>query len=236
MPLRGRARGRRSSIDPSRAHRPGEIQKTADEIECIRRAQAINEVAIDDVKHDRRAGRARHRPHRRVPAAIFELGRVVEHRRPDLAGDAAVRSPTGRSRLTGDVVFPLVTTTARSSAATSSSSTTASTTRATMSDYGHTWIVGDETDAVKKSSARRYRAVIDAVRRRDEAGRHRARPHARREGGGGRPAHAVAPPLLPRARHRHRERGAAVRRHRPRRRRSTRPSCSRPASCSCSSR
>ena len=64
---------------------------------------------------------------------------------------------------TGDVVFPLVTTTARSSAATSIFVDNGINYEGYMSDYGHTWIVGEEADATKRSQCARYRAVIDAV-------------------------------------------------------------------------
>src|SRR5262249_37368221 len=49
MPLRA-ALGDRELVDASMVLGPAKLQKTADEIECIRRAQRINEVAIDHVK------------------------------------------------------------------------------------------------------------------------------------------------------------------------------------------
>ena len=96
MPLRAALAGR-ELVDPSVLLGQAKVQKTADEIECIRRAQRINEVAIDRREAARRARRTRHRPHRSVPPADLRARRVVEHRRPDLAGDAAARRPTARS-------------------------------------------------------------------------------------------------------------------------------------------
>ena len=76
------------------------ICKTADELECLRRAQAINEAAMVDVHAMLAPGLQGDRPHRHVLRAHLRAGHLVEHGRPDLAGDAAVdrRRPVHRDR------------------------------------------------------------------------------------------------------------------------------------------
>ena len=86
------------------------------------------------------------------------------------------------------------------------------------SDYGHTWIVGDEADAVKRDQCARYRAVIDAVIDAIEAGATALDLTRVAKEVGGRRAHAAGSRTSTSRTARHRERGAAVRGHRPRRR------------------
>ena len=216
VPAVGRAARPRARRRGHGASAPAKITKTPDELECIRRAQAINEAAMRVVRPLAKPGRAADRAVGRVPARGRRARRDREHRRPRVPGDAARRSrtvrtaspasPSSRSRprdeplRAGDVLWI----------------DTGINLHGYASDFGATWIVGHDPNDVR---ARSVRAVARGRRPRAgarEAGRDRGR--SRRGRAPRRRPAPVALVLLPRARHRHRQRGDAVRRDRPRRR------------------
>jgi len=161
MPLRS-ALAARELVDPSMLLGQAKIQKTADEIECIRRAQRINEVAIDHVKQLVAPGVRGTDLTAAFLQQIFELGASSNTVDPIWQ----VMPPSvadGPFTLTGDVVFPLVTTTAPFARGDVIFVDNGINYEGYQSDYGHTWVVGGEIDDVKKSQCARYRAVIDAV-------------------------------------------------------------------------
>jgi Xaa-Pro aminopeptidase len=161
MPLRAALAGR-ELVDPSILMGQAKIQKTADEIECIRRAQRINEVAIDHVKQMAAPGVRGTDLTAAFLQQIFELGASSNTVDPiwQVMPPSAADGPFS---LTGDVVFPLVTTTEPLTRGDVVFVDNGINYEGYQSDYGHTWVIGGDIDDTKRSQCARYRAVIDAV-------------------------------------------------------------------------
>jgi Xaa-Pro aminopeptidase len=161
MPLRA-ALGDRELVDASAILGQAKIQKTPDEIECIRRAQRINEVAIDHVKQLVAPGVRGTDLTAAFLQQIFALGASSNTVDPiwQVMPPSAADGPFS---LTGDVVFPLVTSSAPFAAGDVVFVDNGINYEGYQSDYGHTWVVGGEIDDTKRSQCARYRAVIDAV-------------------------------------------------------------------------
>jgi Xaa-Pro dipeptidase len=157
-----RALAPRDPQDASGVLTAAKLVKTGDELECIRRAQAINEAAIDDVLPLLAPG---------VPATELTgrfLRRIVE-----LGASANTVDPVwqvmppaiadGPHTVTGDVVFPTVTTERRFAAGEVVFVDTGINYEGYQSDYGHTWVVGWELDDHHREHCRRWLATVDAV-------------------------------------------------------------------------
>ncbi|MFA5884769.1 MAG: M24 family metallopeptidase [Acidimicrobiia bacterium] len=161
MPLRAAFAGR-ALMDPSVCLGRAKLEKTGDELECIRRAQKINEAAIADVKTMVKPGVRGTELTGRLLERIFELGAsantvdpIWQAMPPSIAD--------GPFTMTGDVIFPLVTTARPFEHGDVIWVDNGINYEGYQSDYGHTWIVGGDVDAVKKDQCARYRAVIAAV-------------------------------------------------------------------------
>jgi Xaa-Pro dipeptidase len=161
MPLRAAFAGR-SLMDPTVCLGRAKLQKTPDELECIRRAQRINEVAVADVKRMAEPGVRGTELTGHLLERIFELGAsantvdpIWQAMPPSIAD--------GPFTMTGDVIFPLVTTPRPYEKGDVIWVDNGISYEGYQSDFGHTWIVGGEVDAVKKDQCARYRAVIGAV-------------------------------------------------------------------------
>ncbi|MBM3661245.1 MAG: aminopeptidase P family protein [Actinobacteria bacterium] len=161
MPLRA-AFGTRPLADASVTLGRAKIQKTADELECIRRAQRINEAAIADVKAILRPGVRGTDLTGHLLERIFALGAsgntvdpIWQVMPPSIAA--------GPFTMTGDVVFPLRTTDRPFAAGDVIWVDNGIQYEGYQSDFGHTWIVGEAPDATRRDQCARYRAVIDAV-------------------------------------------------------------------------
>jgi len=138
------------------------LQKTADELACMRRAQRINEAAVADVKAMLAPGVRGTDLTARLLERAFALGAtgntvdpIWQVMPPSIA--------SGPRTLTGDVIFPLCTTTepfARGDVIWVDNGLQFA---GYQSDFGHTWIVGEAPDAIKRAQCARYRAVVDAV-------------------------------------------------------------------------
>ena len=162
MPLRAALAGR-DVVDASTVVTAAKVVKTADEIECIRRAQAINEAAIVDV-HEMLApgvrgteltGRLLHR--------AFELGAtgntvdpVWQVMPPSIAD--------GPYSAMGDVVFPTVTTDRPFADGDVVWVDNGLAYEGYQSDYGNTWVVGGAVGGRRRSQFARWGQVVDAVR------------------------------------------------------------------------
>jgi Xaa-Pro aminopeptidase len=141
---------------------PLRLVKTPDEIACIRRAQQINEQAMADVQ-------AAVRPGIRATdlSAVF-LRRVVE-----LGAHANTLDPIwevmpdridqGPHSLTGDVVFPTVTTDRVLGEGEVIWVDTGITWQGYDSDFGRTWVVGRDPTTRERDRFTRWRAVCDRV-------------------------------------------------------------------------
>jgi Xaa-Pro dipeptidase len=152
----------REPQDAAAALTAAKIAKTADELECIRRAQAINEAAIADVEDAAAPGVAATELTGLFLARILELGAsgntvdpVWQAMPPTIAA--------GPYSATGDVVFPTVTTTRRFAAGDVVFVDTGMHYEGYQSDYGHTWVIGWELDGRHREHARRWLEVVDAV-------------------------------------------------------------------------
>ena len=161
MPLRAAFAGR-ALVDPSVCLGRAKLQKTPDELECIRRAQKINEAAIADVKTMVKPGVRGTQLTGRLLERIFELGASANTVDPIWQAMPASIAD-GPFTMTGDVIFPLVTTPRPFEKGDVIWVDNGINYEGYQSDYGHTWIVGGEVDAVKKDQCARYRAVIAAV-------------------------------------------------------------------------
>ena len=161
MPLHAAFAGR-ALMDPSVCLGRAKLQKTSDELECIRRAQRINEVAIEDVKAMVRPGVRGTELTGRLLERIFELGASANTVDPIWQAMPASIAD-GPFTMTGDIIFPLVTTPRPFEQGDVIWVDNGISYQGYQSDYGHTWIVGGEPDAVKKDQCARYRAVIRAV-------------------------------------------------------------------------
>lgn len=161
MPLRAAFSGR-TLRDPSACIGRAKIQKTPDEIECIRRAQRINEVAVKDVKAAVRPGVRATELTGRLLERIFQLGASANTVDPIWQ----VMPPSiadGPYSLTGDVVFPLVTTPRPFAKGDVIWVDNGISYEGYQSDYGHTWVVGAGIDRSKRDQCQRYRAVVAEV-------------------------------------------------------------------------
>jgi len=152
----------RALADPGVTLGRAKIQKTPDELECIRRAQRINEAAIAAVKELVRPGTRGTELTGRLLEQIFALGAsgntvdpIWQVMPPSIA--------EGPFTMTGDVVFPLCTTARPYEAGDVIWVDNGIQYEGYQSDYGNTWVVGGPPDATKRDQCARYRAVVDAV-------------------------------------------------------------------------
>lgn len=161
MPLRAALAGV-ELLDPSGAISRAKAQKTPDEIECIRRAQAINETAAAEVKAMVAPGVRGTDLTGHFLEQIFALGASANTVDPIWQ----VMPPSiadGPRSVTGDVVFPLVTTPRPLEHGDVIWVDNGISYEGYQSDYGHTWVVGGEVDATRRDQCARYRAVVEAV-------------------------------------------------------------------------
>jgi Xaa-Pro aminopeptidase len=136
--------------------------KTADEIACIRRAQQINEEAMSEVQAALRPGI------RATDLSAVFLRRVLE-----LGAHANTLDPIwqvmparvddGPHSVTGDVVFPTVTTDRVLAEDEVIWVDTGITWEGYDSDFGRTWVVGREPSGRERDRFTRWRAVCDRV-------------------------------------------------------------------------
>ncbi len=161
MPLWQALAGR----DPEDASVPlgaAKIAKTPDELECIRRAQAINEAAIADLEPQVAPGVPATELTGRFLARILELGATGNTVDPVWqAMPASVAD--GPYTATGDVVFPTVTTGRRFREGDVIFVDTGIHYEGYQSDYGHTWVVGGDITERHREHAARWVDIVDGV-------------------------------------------------------------------------
>ena len=163
MPLRAAlATSGRPAGDATVALGAAKMCKSADEIECIRRATAINEAAIATVAATVVPGTRGTELTGRFLRCIFELGAAsntvdpIWQRMPGSITD-------GPYSATGDVVFPTVTTDRSFSEGDVVWVDNGLSYEGYQSDYGHTWVVGRDPDARQQAQARTWRDILGAV-------------------------------------------------------------------------
>jgi Xaa-Pro aminopeptidase len=138
------------------------LYKTSDELACIRTAQWINERAMLDVQAALRPGM------RCVDLSGFFLRRVFELGAHQNTVDPIwqVMPPSladGPRSVTGDLVFPTVTTARALERGDVVWVDTGITWEGYDSDFGRTWIVGNDPSPAQHDQHRQWRQVMDAV-------------------------------------------------------------------------
>jgi Xaa-Pro aminopeptidase len=139
---------------------PAKITKTDDELECIRRAQAINEDAVRIV-----------RP-RAVPGVrAVELSGVFLRAAAELGATSNTVDPvfqvmpssvaTGPFSITGEPVFPIPTWDQQLQAGDVMWIDTGINLYGYASDFGATWIIGRDPSATEAEQFARWRATVD---------------------------------------------------------------------------
>jgi Xaa-Pro aminopeptidase len=140
------------------------LVKTADELECIRRAQAINEEAMDDVRPHARPGVRQSDLSARFLRLVCELGATANAIDPIWQ----VVPPTiaeGPFTTTGHVAYPVPSTDRILRDGDVIWVDTGVTYLGYASDFGRTWVVGDppRPTARQRDQFRRWRDVVERV-------------------------------------------------------------------------
>jgi len=163
MPLRAELRARaRPYTDGGPAIGAAKACKTADELVCIRRAQAINEEAIAALAPTVTEGTRGTELTGAFLRHAFELGASANNVDPiwQVMPASIADGPTS---VTGDLVFPTVTTDRPFERGDVIWVDNGLAYEGYMSDYGHTWVVDAEPDAGLREQCRRWREVVDAT-------------------------------------------------------------------------
>ena len=142
---------------------PAKILKTDDEVECIRRAQAINELAMYDVYAGLRPGVRQTDLSGIFLRRIFELGASANM--VDPIWNAMARSiASGPFTVHGDVAFPLNSTDRILRQDDLLMVDTGMLYEGYASDFGRTWIVGRDTPSARQHDQfKRWKDVIARV-------------------------------------------------------------------------
>jgi Xaa-Pro aminopeptidase len=152
----------RTFVDASGVLGAAKICKTRDEIECLRRAQAVNEAAMVDVRSVLAPGVRATDLTARFFERIFELG-ISSSTVDPIWQVMAPSIAAGPYTATGDVVFPTATTPRILESGDVIFVDTGIGYEGYQSDFGHTWTVGEAPDAHRRDQAARWRAVVAAV-------------------------------------------------------------------------
>ena len=141
---------------------PLKLIKTGDELACIRAAQRLNERAMLDVYAALRPGLRQCDLSGLFLRRVFELG--ADQNTVDPIWEVMPESvSSGPSSVTGDVVFPTVTTDRVLAHGDVIWVDTGVTIAGYDSDFGRTWIVGAEPTSAQRDQFQRWKDVIDAV-------------------------------------------------------------------------
>jgi Xaa-Pro dipeptidase len=166
MPLRRAWMSRlpRVAVDDAAVHLMSEIKliKSGDELACIRAAQHLNEQAMLDVYAELRPGLRQCDLSGLFLRRVFELGadqNTVDPIWEVMPGSVAA----GPRSVTGDVVFPTLTTERVLTRGDVIWVDTGITLAGYDSDFGRTWIAGAEPTSAQRDQFRRWKDIIDAV-------------------------------------------------------------------------
>ncbi len=168
MPLWDALR-RREVVDAGAVMVPAKLTKTADELECIRRAQALNEEAIRTVRPAAAPGVRATDLSGMFLRAIAELGATANT--VDPVFQVMPRSvATGPYTVTGEPVFPIPTRADELGPGDVMWIDTGINLHGYASDFGATWIIGREPDDVERDQFARWRAIVDRALERVKPG------------------------------------------------------------------
>ena len=141
---------------------PLKLIKTRDELSCIRAAQRLNEQAMVDVYAALAPGVRQCELSGLFLRRAFELG--AHQNTVDPIWEVMPESvATGPRSVTGDLIFPTVTTERVLERGDVIWCDTGITLNGYDSDFGRTWTVGTEPTTGQRDQFRRWREVIDAV-------------------------------------------------------------------------
>ncbi len=159
----------RDVVDASAVLAPAKLTKTPDELECIRRAQEVNEQAMQVVRPLAVPGARATDLSGAFLRAIAELGATANT--VDPVFQVMPRSvASGPYSVTGEPVFPIPTGSAALRAGDVMWLDTGINLHGYASDFGATWIVGREPDDTERDQFARWRAIVDRVLERVEPG------------------------------------------------------------------
>ncbi|MEX0666511.1 MAG: M24 family metallopeptidase [Acidimicrobiia bacterium] len=161
MPLHGALDGRQLA-DATVTLSTAKALKTADEVECIRRAQELNEAAIAAVAPTVTPGTRGTEVTGRFLRHLFELGAMGNSVDPiwQVMPSSIAEGPY---TITGDVVFPTVTKDSPFAEGDLVWVDNGISYEGYQSDYGHTWVIGRDPDERQRSQCRRWRELISHV-------------------------------------------------------------------------
>jgi Xaa-Pro aminopeptidase len=151
-------------VDASTVLGPAKVTKTGDELECIRWAQRINELAMYDVVERLRPGLRQSELTGTFLRRIFELGATSNTVDPIWQVMPASISD-GPYTTNGDVAFPLVTTDRILAEGDVMWVDTGISCHGYASDFGRTWLVSRRPQPSRRQRDQlvRWRNVVDAV-------------------------------------------------------------------------
>jgi Xaa-Pro aminopeptidase len=141
---------------------PAKILKTDDEIECIRRAQEINELAMYDVYAALRPGARQHDLSGIFLPRIFELGASANSIDP-IWQQMARAIADGPFTVHGDVAFPLNSSDAIFREGDLVMIDTGILYEGYASDFGRTWLVGSAPTQQQVDQCKRWQDVVARV-------------------------------------------------------------------------
>jgi Xaa-Pro aminopeptidase len=156
------ALGSRSLADAGPVVGAAKLLKTADELECMRRAACINETAINEIAPIVQPGTHGTEVTGRFLKRIFELGATSNTVDP-IWQTMPASIADGPYTVTGDVVFPTVTTDRAFAAGDVVWVDNGISYEGYASDYGHTWVIGRDPDQRQLTQCRRWRDLVAAV-------------------------------------------------------------------------
>lgn len=160
----------REVVDASAVLAPAKLTKTADELECIRQAQAVNEQAMRIVRPLAVPGARATDLSGAFLQAIAELGATANT--VDPVFQVMPRSVAdGPYSVTGEPVFPIPTHASELGTGDVMWIDSGINLHGYASDFGATWIVGREVDDVERDQFARWHAIVDRAL-------HRVKPSA----------------------------------------------------------
>ncbi|MDQ1384102.1 MAG: Xaa-Pro dipeptidase [Actinomycetota bacterium] len=150
----------RTVIDASVVTGPAKVTKTADELECIRRAQSINETAMHVVRPLAQPGRLPRELSGAFLRAVAELGATANT--VDPVFQVMPRSVAeGPYSITSEPVFPIPVIDEELRAGDVMWIDTGINLHGYASDFGATWIIGNEPNHVQRDQFAMWRTVVD---------------------------------------------------------------------------
>ncbi len=148
---------------------PAKVTKTPDELECIRRAQSVNESAARVVRRLVRPGVSATELSGAFLRAVAEFGATANTVDPVFQVMPTSVSE-GPFSITGEPVYPIPTHITELATGDVIWVDTGINLHGYASDFGATWIVGREPDAVEHDQSARWRSVVDRALEQVKAG------------------------------------------------------------------